>query len=87
MSRLSACPRAPDRPRAVTFSDSLTKVSKNVRREVRPRSRSVYTTSSYISDDLGTPRDINKYDSPSQWSPYVPKPIVVKNYYPDDLNV
>lgn len=72
----------------VTFSENFAKVAKNVRREARPRSRSVYTARSYLSDDLNTPRDIGKYDTLPSWPAYpVPKPIVVKNYYPDEMNV
>lgn len=66
---------------------------------MRPRSsRSVHTTtSSYLSNDdllssTSTPplRDLGRYEGsggPNQWPFYVPKPIIVKNYYPEELTV
>lgn len=81
----SSIPRFP----LVTFSENFAKVAKNVRREARPRSKSVFTARSYLSDDLNTScGDIGKYDTLPSWTAYpVPRPIVVKNYYPDEINV
>ncbi|XP_045466490.1 uncharacterized protein LOC123675211 isoform X1 [Harmonia axyridis] len=84
--------------RKVVFSDSVTKIGndgQNVasgvgmgrdKGSVRPRSRSVYTANSYVSDDIVTSRDLAKYEGPHNWHCPLPKPITVKHFYSDDIN-
>lgn len=70
----------------VTFSDSFTKINKNGRKEApRPRSRSVFTRSHI--DEIPVNADLGRYETPNHWASYIPKPITVKNYYGEDLNV
>lgn len=81
----------------VIFSDSVTRLvtkgndsngmlENGYKEFQRPRSRSLYTTSHGYSNDDVSSRDSGKYEG-TLWPPYVPKPITVKNYYPDDFNV
>lgn len=43
-------------------------------------------TSSHVGDEM-LARDMMKFEGPPSWSPYVPKPITVKNYFTEDFNV
>ncbi|KAK9874376.1 hypothetical protein WA026_002723 [Henosepilachna vigintioctopunctata] len=43
----------------------------------RPRSRSVYTTNSFVSDDVVSSRDLAKYEGSHHWTCPLPKPITL----------
>lgn len=86
--RAERMPQVPPKPRQfpVTFSESQTKLKNDVvRKDVpRPRSRSVYTTNSYLSDDSsGAVRDYSKYEG----SPWLPRQLSHKNLYLEDYGV
>lgn len=69
----------------VTFTDSQTKIKNELnsgRKETpRPRSRSLYTTNSYVSDDSGGL--YGKYEG----SGWLPRQLSNKNLYLEEYNL
>lgn len=67
---------------SVTFSESQTKVKPE--NKARPRSRSVYTTNSYLNDEaVPVVREYSKYEG-SQW---LPRQLSNKNLYLEEYSV
>lgn len=77
-----------DKAREKVFrrKDSVTKIEMTQKEPPRPRSRSVYTANSFISDDVVSTRDLAKYEGPHNWHCVLPKPITVKKFYPEEFN-
>lgn len=70
----------------VSFADNQTSQSKSdiLRKEKpRPRSRSVYTSKSYVSESSGSFRDLKQYEG-NQW---IPRVIPNKNLHVEDFTV
>lgn len=66
----------------MTFSESQTKLKPESK--ARPRSRSVYTTNSYLNDDaVPIVREYSKYEG-SQW---LPRQLSNKNLHLEEYSV